>query len=170
MDFFGKLEKAKGTYEMFSVLYEYRYPLLLIVGLIVAVLIIRSYHHGKEIKKLKKVTGIHPSGSSGSHDGLSIGHIENAYFLQTTPQDAKLLIKGAQPSRLLEGPKNTNKSKCPHCGATNPSRAKRCGECGKPLKQDASSTPAAKPAPKPQEPEEYDFSDPEFDPDDWDEA
>jgi hypothetical protein len=124
MDFFGKLEKAKGMYEMFAVLYEYRYPLLLVVGLIVTVLIVRSYLHGREIKKLKKVTGVHPGGSSDGQ--ISIGHIENAYFLQTTPQDAKLLVKGEQP-RLLQLPQG--KIICPQCHRENPSGVGMCLYC-----------------------------------------
>jgi hypothetical protein len=123
MDFFDKLEKAKGMYEMFAVLYEYRYPLLLVVVTVATVLIVRSYLHGRDITKLKKVTGVRPGGSS---DGQTSIHIENAYFLQTTPQDAKLLMKGEQP-RLLQLPEG--KIICPQCHRENPSDVGMCLYC-----------------------------------------
>ncbi len=126
MDFLNsllhKIERAHGMYKTLEVITDYFWPVLITLGAVIAILIIRSYLHGRDIKKLKR-------GAVGnSAQGASIHvHCQTANILQTTPDNMNLLVNGKHPPRMLQA--SANKIICPHCHAVNTAYANFCMDC-----------------------------------------
>lgn len=112
-DFFHKIDRARGVYKTLEVITDYLWPFLIVLGIVIVILIVRSYLHGKRIKNLEKriVGNLGQGGASNTfHDCHDIK------ILQATPDVARLLVNGQQP-QLLQA--SADKIICPQCHREN---------------------------------------------------
>ena len=144
MDIFDKLDRAHTLYDKWVLINEYIYPILIIVGLVLAFLVIRSFVDGKRIRSLEKGVG----GNSGQGTSINI-HCQTANILQTTPSEAQLLIGGRKQPNLLQSAQSVNVarevpySSCSSCGKQNFVYHRFCRLCGKPLLSTIANQPEA---------------------------
>lgn len=97
-DFFREIDRARGMVKTGVVILDYFWPIIIVIGVLIAILYIRSYlngmrtkNHGKRIENLEKGA----AGNWGSGANLHV-HCHTANFLQTTPDVARLLVNGQQ--------------------------------------------------------------------------
>lgn len=138
-DFIHKIDRTHGMYKTLEVIFDYFYPVLIILGIILFILVIRSYLHGKRIKNHgKRIENLEEGATGNFSQGASISlHCQTVNVLATTSAGRRILIdaNNEPPKKELLPP--CKKTWCPECGeAVKHVNQEFCRHCGERLTTD----------------------------------